>query len=81
METEQQKNIRIKKELFIIDKNIHDMYVNTFECKCTSDFLCREFLNSMSKYEIKKYMSLSHVSFEQKDWILKQLIYEQEYSK
>jgi hypothetical protein len=48
------KDIRIQKELYNIDKNIHDMYINMFECKCTHDMLCREFIDVMSKYELNK---------------------------
>ncbi len=72
-ETEYEKNIRIQKELYNIDKNIHDMYIDKFKCICTNDTLCREFIDIMSKYELNKYMNLSHLSFEQKEWILMKL--------
>ena len=76
-ETEHDMNIRIQKELYDIDKSIHDMYIDKFECKCTTDTLCREFIDIMSKYELNKYMNLSHLSFEQKEWILMKLKSEQ----
>ena len=71
------KSIRIKKELYNIDKNIHDTYIGIFVCKCTHDTLCREFINCMSPYEINKYMNLDHLSQEQKDWVIQSLLIEQ----
>ena len=76
-ETEYDKNIRIQKELYNIDKNIHDMYIDRFTCKCTHNTLCRNFIDVMSKYELNKYIDLAHLSFEQKEWILMKLKSEQ----
>lgn len=70
---EKSKDIRIRKELYNIDKNIHDMYIDKFTCTCTKDIMCRNFIDVMSKYELNKYIGLEHLSQEQKEWILKTL--------
>jgi hypothetical protein len=70
---DREKDIRIQKELYNIDKSIHDMYIDMFECKCTDDMLCREFIDVMSKYELNKYLNLEHLSFEQKEWVFVKL--------
>jgi len=72
-ETDKQKDTRIQKELYNIDKNIHDMYIDRFECKCTQNIMCRNFIDVMSKYELNKYIGLAHLSEEQKEWVLKTL--------
>ena len=70
METKIQKNNRIKNELIKIEKNMHDMYIGKFICKCTETKLCKEFLSCFSKYEMNNYMNLTHLTIEQKNWIL-----------
>lgn len=74
METKIQKNNRIKKELIKIEKNMHDMYIHKFICKCTETKLCKEFLSCFSKYEMDNYMNLTHLTMEQKNWILESFI-------
>lgn len=76
METEYDKNIRIRKELYTIDKNIHDLYIGNFRCMCTASHLCKEYVDCMSHYEMKRYINLSHLSQEQKNWVLKKLLLE-----
>ena len=70
METKIQKNNRIKKELIVAEKNMHDIYIHKFICKCTETKLCKEFLSCFSKYEMDNYMNLTHLTMEQKNWIL-----------
>lgn len=77
METEYEKNIRIRKELHAIDKEIHDMYLGSMVCKCTNNNICKEFVNVMSKNEMDKYINLEYLSQEQKEWVITKFILEQ----
>ena len=49
---------------------MHDIYIHKFICKCTETKLCKEFLSCFSKYEMDNYMNLTHLTMEQKNWIL-----------
>ena len=70
METKIMKDSRIRKELLLHDKTFHDTYYGLFICKCTKDTICKEFINCFSKFEMKNYMDLIHLTQEQREWIL-----------